>query len=297
MALIKKPTSMFENEPTINAGDIAVADEPQTQTVAAAPAAAAPAAAPVEPAAAAPAPVQPAPVTLDAAVATEVAITKASKTALATADAANDAKRFKREVEEMKGASDFSYGNYNVFKGNNGEIACHETKDSFGRWVKVRLLSWDDHTEISPGETGASTKDYVAYSKDGKVIDSVIGEELKGWIGKPVADYVEYLKNEEDFSKTKSRRFIDTACAVIASDSGDGPIGEVVQITLSESSIPAFAKHQENLANKARCVAMGIPGFSLPEDPFTFFFLREVASKGNNTWTKLRIVQDLPAKI
>ena len=159
------------------------------------------------------------------------------------------------------------------------------------------MIAWDEHTELSPGESGDSTKDFVAYSKDGKTIDSVIGEELKGWIGKPVVDYVEYLKNEEDFSKTKSRRFIDTACAVMASDSGDGPIGEVVQITLSESSIPAFAKHQEQLANKARCVAMGLPGFSLPADPFTFFFLREVTSKGQNTWTKLRIVQDLPAKI
>lgn len=273
---LKKPT--FENEPTNNAGDTAVEDAPQTVAATAAPAAAA-------------APVR------EPEVVASTAIAKASQSAVATADAAADAKRFKREVEEMKGASDFSYGNYAVFKGNNGEIACSDTKDSFGRWVKVRLLSWDDHTEVSPGETGASTKDFVAYSKDGKTIDSVIGEELKGWIGKPVVDYVEYLKNEEDFAKTKSRRFIDTACAVMASDSGDGPIGEVVQITLSESSIPAFAKHQEQLANKARCVAMGLPGFSLPADPFTFFFLREVTSKGQNTWTKLRIVQDLPAKI
>jgi len=285
---LKKPT--FENEPTNNAGDTAVADEPQHLAAAPAVAAASPVAA--EPVAAASAPIPE-----EVVAASTVAIIKASQTAVATADAANDAKRFKREVEDMKGAGDFSYGNYDVFKGGNGEIACFDTKDSFGRWVKVRLLSWDDHTEISPGETGASTKNFVAYSKDGKTIDSVIGEEMKGWIGKSVADYVTYLKDEEDFSKTKSRRFIDTACAVIASDSGDGPVGEVVQITLSESSIPAFAKHQEQLANKARCVAMGIPGFSLPADPFTFFFLREVTSKGQNTWTKLRIVQDLPAKI
>lgn len=293
MALIKKPAPMFENEPTNNAGDTAVEDAPQTVAATAAPAAAVAPAATADPAAT----VAATPIPEAVVTASAVAITKASQTSVAVADAAADAKRFKREVEDMKGASDFSYGNYNVFKGNNGEIMCTETGDKFGRWVKVRLLSWDDHTEISPGETGASTKDFVAYSKDGKVIDSVIGEDQKGWIGKPVADYVEYLKNEEDFSKTKSRRFIDTACAVIASDSGDGPIGEVVQITLSESSIPAFAKHQEQLANKARCVAMGLPGFSLPADPFQFFFLREVVSKAQNTWTKLRIVQDLPAKI
>lgn len=290
MALVKKTTS-FENEPTTD-NSAAVADLPESRDTQ-------PAAAPVT------APVTPVPVaqpaaptpTLEAAAVAEVAIARASSTSLSTSEAANAAKSFKKEVEDMKGASDFSFGNYNCFKGGNGEIACSETKDSFGRWVQVRLMSWDEHTEVSPGETGASTKEFVAYSKDGKTIDSVIGEEQKVWIGRSVVDYVHYLKTEEDFSKTKSRRFIDTACAILSSDSGDGPIGEVVQITLSESSIPAFAKHQQNLADKARAVAMGIPGFSLPADPFTFYFIREVTSKGSNTWTKLRIAQTLPAKI
>jgi len=275
---LKKPT--FEQEPTTSAqGDTAV--EERVAKAVAPEATAAVAATP----------------TLEAQVVAEVAIAKAATTSVAVADSANEAKRFKKEVEDMKGASDFSYGNYSVFKGGNGEIRCTETKETFGRWVKVRLMSWDDHVEISPGESGASTKSFVAYSKDGKVIDSVIGDEQKSWIGKSVADYVNYLKDEEGFSKTKSRRFIDTACAVLASDSGDGPIGQVVQITLSESSIPAFARHQQTLADNARAVAMGLPGFSLPTDPFTFFFLREVASKGDNEWTKLRIVQTLPAKI
>lgn len=277
MALIKKPTPMFENEPANNAGDTAVAEAPQTVAATAAPAEA-------------PTPVR------EPEVVASTAIAKASQSAVATADAAADAKRFKREVEEMKGASDFSYGNYAVFKGNNGEIACSDTKDSFGRWVKVRLMSWNEHTEVSPGETGASTKDFVAYSQDGKTIDSVIGEDQKSWVGKSVTDYVEYLKTEEDFAKTKSRRFIDTACFVLASDSGDGPIGKTVQITLSETSISAFTRYQQELLDNARAAAMGLPA-NIPADPFQFFFLREVASKGSNTWTKLRIVQDLPAKI
>lgn len=231
-----------------------------------------------------------------ASVASTTAIAKASATSISVSEAALQAKAFKKEVEDMKGASDFSFGNYNVFKASNGEIACTETKDSFGRWVKVRLMSWDEHFEISPGETGASTKDFVAYSKDGKVIDSVIGEELKPWVGKTVEEYADYLRSEEEFDKTKVRRFVDTACAILGSDSGDGPIGEIVQITLSESSIPAFARHQQGLADKARAVSMGLPGFKLPEDPFTFYMLREVASKAQNTWTKIRIVEGLPAK-
>lgn len=270
---LKKPT--FEQEPTSAQGDTATAEAPAAQ------ASAAPAAGPAP---------------LDAQVSAETAIAKASATSLSLNEAAAKAKQFAREVADMKGASDFSYGNYDVYKGNNGEIAGPDNV-SMGRWAKVRLLSWDDHYEISPGETGASTKDFVAYSKDGKVIDSVIGEELKSWVGRDVDSYVKYLKDEEEFANTKTRRFIDTACAVLATDSGDGPIGKIIQITLSESSIPAFSKHQQNLADTARCVSMGLPGFTLPEDPFTFYFIREVASKGNNKWTKLRIEMTLPAKL
>lgn len=227
-----------------------------------------------------------------------VAIANATNTSLSVADAAAKAKEFQREINAMRGASDFSYGNFRVFKGNNGEIAESGGEEAtLGRWAKVRLLSWDDHFEISPGEQGASTKDFVAYSKDGKRIDSVIGEELKTWVGKSVDEYVEYLRTTEEFANTKCRRFVDMAVALMAADQEDAPIGEVIQVTLSESSIPAFSRYQEQLSNKARCVAMGLPGFTLPEDPFTFFLVREVAKKGENRWTKLKVESNLPAKL
>lgn len=286
---LKKPTPAFENE---NEGGVATAPQSAAKALNEAAVGSIMGDAPTASAAA---PAAEAPATPAAKVEGTVAIAKASGTSLSVNEAAAHAKQFKKEVEDMKGASDFSFGNYTVYKGDNGEIAPREG-DTFGRWVKVRLISWDDHTEVSPGESGASTKDFVAYSKDGKVIDSVIGAELRGWVGKPVADYVEFLRTEEGFKSTKSRRFIDTACAVLASDSGDGPIGKVVQITLSETSIPAFKRYQQDLEDNARCVAMGLPGFTLPADPFTFFFLREVIKKDQNTWTKLRIESVLPAK-
>ncbi len=213
-------------------------------------------------------------------------------------DAAQKAKAFKKEVEAMKNASDFSYGNYSVFKGNNGDIV--ETdgdKAKLGRWAKVRLLAWRESFQISPGDKGKNTKEFVAYSTDGITIDSVIGEDQRQWIGKPCKDYVQHLKDVEGFDGAKTRRFIDTACALLASDSGRGPIGTSIQVTLSESSIPAFRKYQSQLNDQARCVEMGLPGFKLPDDPFTFFFLRELAEKGDNNWTKLRIVSTLPAEI
>ena len=117
------------------------------------------------------------------------------------------------------------------------------------------------------------------------------------WVGRPVADYVNYLRKEEEFAQTKTRRFIDTACAVLEADNADAPVSTVVQITLSETSIPAFSKYQQDLQNRARCAAMNLPGFSLPEDPFTFVFVREIATKGSNKWTKLRIEPTVPTKL
>ena len=221
-----------------------------------------------------------------------------SSTAVAVAEAATKAKEFQREINAMEGASDFSYGNFRVFKGNNGEISeSGGDQATLGRWAKVRLLSWDSHHEVSPGEQSDSSKSFVAYSKDGKTIDSVIGEEQKAWIGRAVTDYLEYLRTKEEFTNAGSRRFVDMACALMAAEDEDAPIGEVIQVTLSQSSIPAFSKYQEQLTNKARCVAMGLPGFTLPSDPFTFFLVREVAKKNENKWTKLKIESTLPAKL
>ena len=212
---------------------------------------------------------------------------------------AAQAKAFQRELDEMKGAADFSFGNYEVYKGSNGEIAKTGSGDgvSLGRWAKIRLLAWDFHTEISPGSQDKNSKDYVAYSKEGRIVDHVIGEELKSWVGKSVDEYVEYLRITEGFDKASSKRFVDLSAALLGTDSGDGPVGTVIQITLSPSSIPSFTKYQQSLKDQARCAAMGLPGFTVPEDPMTFFVVREVVSAGGNKWTKLTMHAALPAKL
>lgn len=281
---LKKPT--FEQEPAAahsdtNQGDTAVAEKPAARQ---------------EVKQEKPAEVKQE-VRQEPAAAATTAIAKASASSVATADAAARAKAFQREFEEMKDASDFSYGNYKVFKGNNGSIA--ETGDKgidLGRWVQVRLMAWGKHFEISPGESGASTKEFVGYSKDGKTIDSVIGEDVKSWEGRSVDDYIKYLREEEEFAGAKVREFVDMACALMACDAGDVPL-KMIQLTLSETSIPSFSRYQQELKDTARCCAMGLPGFTLPDDPFNFFVIREVASKGSQRWTKLMISSELPAKL
>lgn len=284
MALKQVQKPAFENEPEVNGADTAVAETrvavPNAKETAPTP--------PVEPA------------REEAAKAeTSTAIAVARSTAVASEGAAAEAKKFQKEFDAMKGASSFEHGNYAVFKGNNGEIA--ETdgdKVALGRWAQVRLLSWDFSYQVSPGEQGASTKPFVAFSKDGITVDSVIGDELKSWAGKPVAEYLNHLHTVEEFTRAKVSRFLNTACALMATDTGDGPIGKVIQITLSETSITSFNRYQQELQDTARCVSMGLPGFKMPADPFQFFYIREVAKMSNgNTWTKLRIASTLPNKL
>lgn len=264
------PAPAFEQEPS--SSDTAVMENP---------AAAAPAATPV-----------------DAGVTASTALAKAASSSIgAVNEAAAAAKQFKKDVEAMKGSADFSYGSHRVFKAKDGEIKeMSGDKVNLGKWMKVRLLAWDRHFEVSPGEDGASSGAFVAYSKDGVTLDSVIGEEQKPWVGRTVQDYLEHLRTTEEFEKAGCREFVDTQVAVLGSEAEPDFTG-VVQVTLSSSSIPAFSKYQTNLEATAKCVAMGLPGYSLPEDPFTFFYIRESASKGKNSWTKLKIESTLPTKI
>ena len=295
---LKKP-AQFEQEPTnTNAANDAAAEAGQVDTGAAAVNAAA--SAPTE-AVVTPVKVKEAqaPAANDEPAVTTTAVAVQANGAVATKDeAAAKAKAFQKDFDAMRGASDFAWGNYRQFKGSNGSLMeMTGDKDDLGRWAEVQLISWNDSYQVSPGEQSASTKDFVAYSKDGKTIDSVIGEELRGeWTGKPMADYLNYLKTEEGMDKAKARRFVDLGCALLACDTGDGPLNSVVQITLSESSIPSFSRYQSELNDTARCVAMGIPGFKLAENPFRFFIIREVTSAKGNTWTKLNIKGALPAK-
>lgn len=282
---LKKPT--FEKEPTDNdAAVTAVMDPPTEATVYKGTAVGK-----SEPAA---------PQAVDPVVAQEAATTaiaKASGTALTTNQLAEAAKRFKKEFEDMRGAADFSFGTHRVFKADNGEIKeLSGEKESLGRWVKVQLLAWDFSYQVSPSDQSESSGGFVAYSMDGKTIDSG-GDEVKGWEGKSVQDYIEHLR-DEGFKDAKLRQFLDTEVAILGCEA-DPEFRGVVQITLSPTSVTAFNSYQADLMGKAKCVQMGLPGYSLPENPFQFFLVREGAEdkKKNRTWTKFKICSNLPAKI
>lgn len=224
----------------------------------------------------------------------------ATTTANAVAVSNDSGKAFANEVTAMKGALDLSYGNFKSFKGNNGIIkGTGNDKDAkLGKWVQVTMVAWDEHYEVSPGVSDKTAKDFVAYSKDGKTIDRVIGQDQNAnWAGQPVADYVKYLKAEEGYSKADCRPFIDVGCLLLDADNKDTDLlGEMIQLTLSQSSAPSFKAYEQSLKAKAMLAAKGVK-IKLPEDPFTFFVYTEIAEKGDNTWTKLAVSAKLPSKL
>lgn len=225
-----------------------------------------------------------------ASVAATTAIAKAATSAVTT-NTGEEVKRFQQEFDEMQNAANFDYGNYTVFKAIDGEI--RETGQnktlSLGRWADVRLMGWGFSWQVGPGSDNQKAKDFVGYSEDGETISSIIGEDLRHFVGKPINEYLTYLRDTEGYDKAECKKYLHTACAVLNSESGKHEPGTIIQITLSPSSIPAFNAYQEKLKTTARAVKMGLPGFALPSDPFTFRLATESASRGSNRWTKLKI--------
>lgn len=205
---------------------------------------------------------------------------------------------FAAKVAEMKNGADFGYGAFaNQFKAIQGAIkGVGDSKGkTLGRWAKVNMTAWQERVEVSPGSDAKSAKDYVAYSDDKVTISYVIGEDLREtWIGRPVAEYVAWMK-KNDYPNAGPRDFVDIAALIEDCESSkDEFVGELAKFTLSSSSIPSFRAYSNSLTQKAKLIQMGAKHVKLPADPFTFFLQVEAASKGDNEWTKLKVVDRQP---
>ena len=258
-----------------------------TTSANAAPAAATPAA--TTPTVATPAAATPA---AEAANPAPVAVRPANAVVVSTTSAAA---AFKAEVEAMKGAIDFSFGNYPSFKPAGGKLKCKEPVASLGSWVRGTMIGWNNRVQVSPGE--GKPKDLVAYSDDCVTISKVIGEAGADWEGRPVAEYLLHLRGDQGCNLAKASTYVDVAFAVAECESNLKEfIGEVVQIVLSPSSATGFTSYQSKLTATAICVEKRLPGFKLPEDPFNFYFQVEDAVKGDKEWQKLKVLAKLPTK-
>lgn len=221
------------------------------------------------------------------------ATTAASSTS-AVAVAAKKAQDFKRELEEMRDAISFDYGTLANYKATNGAI--RETGNgtrSFGEWVQGRLMAYGAFWQVSPGGSDTKLKGFVAFSKDGKTVDHVIGDGAeRSFVGKPVVDYLDYLRNTEGLDKADSKPYLNMAILVTSSARGEKSeveVGETVNLVLSSSSIRSFTAYEEKLKLATRAMQMGLPSKALPDDPFMLRFTATEAQSNGNRWTKIDV--------
>lgn len=207
---------------------------------------------------------------------------------------------FQRQVEAMKGAGDFSYGLRKTFKAMPGgtieQAGVESNPVKLGRWAKVFLKAWDYNHVITSGSDGKEAKDFVAYSRDGKTIDSVIGQDFQQYVGRPVAEYLAFLRDDQEFDNAKVKQEIDAICALLESEDGED-FRETIQITFNPSSVMEFKKYQTDLEDIAWGVANNLPGYVMPDQPFIFYVIRENVSSKGFKWVKLRLARSLPAKL
>lgn len=220
----------------------------------------------------------------------------AATTAIATSAvsvAAEKAREFKEELESMRGATSAEYGILPSYKADNGAIA--ETgngKTTFGKWMAGRMMSFDTFHQVSPGDSGAKTKGFVAFSKDGVTVDSVIGDGTeRSFVGKPVQAYLDYLRDTEGLTDAQSKEYLTVTMVVLDSEAKTVEPGTQVNVVLSQSSIRSFRAYEEKLKLNARAAAMGLPvKGGVSEDPFRFKFVAENASNNRGQkWCKLAI--------
>ena len=227
-----------------------------------------------------------------AAVQATTAITITTNTSITTI-AADQAKAFAEELKSMRDGASFAHGTFVTYKADNGAIA--ETgngKTSFGKWVEGRMLAFSSQWQISPGDSGAKTKGFVAFSSDGVTVDNVIGDGTeRAFIGKPVQEYLSYLTDTEGLTGASCKEYLHVAFLVIDSESKEVEEGTVVDIVLSPSSIASFRAYEEQLKLGARAAAMGLKTkVNLSGDPFHFRFVAEQASNAKGQrWAKLGI--------
>lgn len=236
----------------------------------------------------------PAPQEAAAAVQATTAVAVTTSTSITTI-ATDQAKTFQQELAAMKDSTDFSLGTFTTFKASNGVIAeTGEGKLSLGRWVDGRMMAYGAFTQVSPGDSGAKAKGFVAWSKDGKTVDTVLGDGTeRSFVGKSVQDYLHYLRETEGLTGADAKEYLNVAFLVMGCESGEVDEGEIVNIVLAPSSITAFRAYESQLQLGARAAAMGLKTKAdLSGDPFRFrFSCVQASNTKNQRWSKLVIEQ------
>jgi hypothetical protein len=216
----------FEDD---SAGSTAVAERPQTPP-------------------SAPASAQPTP-------AAEAAAAAEAKTAIAKVGAGSLAAAVQTEnlLAQMRDAIPaVQFGTFPRLIGANGNVSVKTDGDKLlGRWADLQLLSWSDTYVVSPGSDKDEAKKLVRYSRDGVTIDET---------GESVNDYLKQLREVDGYKDASKKQYVELIGFLKSSEQAGGPVGELVQVSLSPKSRLTFDAYRANVGVKVRLGQMSSEG-------------------------------------
>lgn len=143
---------------------------------------------------------------------------------------------------------------------------------SMGDQIQLRLVSWQDSYQVSPGSDDAEAKQYVRYSDNGKTLSD----------GSSIAEYVQRLKTELGYPKAACDHRVVIAGVLEATTKETRLAGGLVQIDLSKTSRSEFDKYRVGTAFKIG------KGLLKPEHAMLMTMTAEVAAANGKEWTLVR---------
>lgn len=154
---------------------------------------------------------------------------------------------------------------------NNGAfLDLGKAKASMGDTIQMRLLSWQDTWQVSPGSDDKEAAEHVRYSDDGKVTKQ--GEDVEAYL--------------DELRKIYPKAKCDHRCTLVGVLEGSAKdsrlVGELFQIDLSQTSRQEFDKYKISTAYK---IGKGL----LTADAALLLTMQaEVASAKGRDWTLVK---------
>jgi hypothetical protein len=175
-------------------------------------------------------------------------------------------------IEAAKNAYRVDWDTLDRVQANNGKfLDVGKQKANMGETIQLRLLSWQDLWQISPGVSGAEAAEYVRYSDDGKITNK----------GEDCIEFLNMLKNELGYKNAKLTQRVVIVGILEGTEKDSRLQGEMVQIDLSNTSKKEFDKYRLGCAYK---VGKGI----LTAEQVSLMTMKtEIATKGTDSWTKV----------
>jgi hypothetical protein len=147
------------------------------------------------------------------------------------------------------------YGSFPRLRLDTGMLATNEGAEA-GEYVEIQIISYNKSYAISIGDDSEKGKEMVRFSKDGKVIDPLMGDaDEDEWAGKPCTEYRDHLQNSMGFEKAKINEYTNIYGVALDSQSKDFKhMNEMVHLQIPAASGRDWKQYQ---LNRALAVRMG----------------------------------------